>query len=277
MGPKPPQKYEALIDAISISHGTLSNRLKQIASFALEHPTTMGIETIANIAQSAEVQPSALIRFAKNFGYSGFSDMQRVFQRYVTDQSESYKERIIRELAERSQEEPDSPQALFKQFCEANIVALAHLQKGIDLKNLDRAIQLIQAAKQIYIVGQRRSQPIATYLAYALSHAECRVHLIDGSGGMLKEQAQAISKEDVLIATTFHPYSSETHLVVSLAAEIKAPCIAIFDSSVCPIAELASVSFTVHEAEVHNFRSLSASMLIAQTIATGFVLEQSKK
>ncbi|MBB6522528.1 MurR/RpiR family transcriptional regulator [Pseudoteredinibacter isoporae] len=272
-----PQEYEELIEAISNNHANLSKRLKQIASFALEHPTTMGIETIANIAQSAEVQPSALIRFAKNFGFSGFSDMQRIFQRYVTEQSESYKERVARELAENNQDEPDSLQALFQQFCDANVVSLEHLKKGIDVKDIEKAVRILQKAEQIYIVGQRRSLPIASYLTYTLSRADCRVHLIDGSGGLLREQARAMSKKDALIAITFHPYSADTSQVVDIAVEKSIPYVAISDSSVSPIVDQASVSFNVHEAEVHNFRSLSATMLLAQTLATGLVFDDKKQ
>ena len=273
MEQQPPKVYDTLMDTISNRHDSLSRRLKQIANFALEHPTTMGIETIANIAQSAEVQPSALIRFAKTFGYKGFSDMQRIFQRYVTEQSESYKERVTRELAESGHGDADSPQALFRQFCHANIVALKHLEKGVDPSSIDKAIALLKKARSVYVVGQRRSHPIATYLSYALSHADCRTHLIDGSGGLLKEQAKAIGKEDLLIAISFHPYSSETTQVANIAAATKAPCLAITDSSVSPIADLATVMFNIQEAEVHNFRSLSASMLVAQTLATGLVID----
>ncbi|MEQ8204664.1 MAG: hypothetical protein RIA65_00695, partial [Woeseia sp.] len=71
------QSFETLRDAISAEHASLSSRLHQIATFALEHPTDMALETIAVISKRANVQPSALIRFAKKFGYSGFSEMQK--------------------------------------------------------------------------------------------------------------------------------------------------------------------------------------------------------
>ena len=276
MSLSPPQDYESLIAAITQQHGSLSKRLREIANFALEHPTTMGIETIANIARNANVQPSALIRFAKTFGFGGFSEMQRLFQRYVTEQSESYKERIARELAEHNQSDPGSLHVLFKQFCEANVVALGHLQQGIDAHAIDKAVTVLRQAAQIYIVGQRRSLPIASYLTYTLSRADCRVHLIDGRGGMLREQIAAMSASDALIAITYHPYSADTGQVVDAALEKKVPCIAISDSSVSPIVDKATVAFTVHEAEVFNFRSLSASMLLAQTLATGVVFDEKK-
>lgn len=267
-------EYDELIESIKAQHSGLSKRLKQIADFALEHPTTMGIETIANIAKSAEVQPSALIRFAKSFNFSGFSEMQRIFQRYVTDQSESYKERVVRELAESNQDDPSSLKMLLEQFCDANVVAIGHLQSGINTDAIEKAIALLNDAEQIYIVGQRRSMPIATYLTYTLSRADRRVYLIDGRAGLLNEQAQSMTSKDVLIAITFHPYSKDTVHVVDVASDNNVPCITISDSSVSPISGKSDVSFNVHEAEVHGFRSLSATMLLAQTIATGLVYNE---
>ena len=89
-----PTDYEALRAAITERHGSLSKRLRQIANYALDHPTDMAIETIAVIAKRAEVQPSALIRFAKSFDYTGFSQMQRAFQTRIAERSASYKERV---------------------------------------------------------------------------------------------------------------------------------------------------------------------------------------
>tara|TARA_B000000460_G_scaffold220097_1_gene171494 strand:+ start:66 stop:206 length:141 start_codon:yes stop_codon:yes gene_type:complete len=43
-------------------------------------PNEMSLETIDVIAQRAEVLPSSLIRFAKSLGFSGFGEMQKVFQ-----------------------------------------------------------------------------------------------------------------------------------------------------------------------------------------------------
>ena len=74
---------------ISARYPTLSKRLRQIAEFALKHPNEIAIESIAVIAQHAGVQPSALIRFAKAFGFEGFSDLQRIFQQRLRERRPS--------------------------------------------------------------------------------------------------------------------------------------------------------------------------------------------
>lgn len=277
MSTPPPNNYVDLRKTISERYSELSKRLQQIAQFALDYPTAIALETIATIAKNADVQPSALIRFAKAFGYGGFSDMQKVFQANVARQSASYKERIQHDHDGGSQSEPESPFELLEQYCAANIVAIQHLKDGIAPKSLDKAIKLLRSAQSIYVMGQRRSFPVATYLSYALSRVDCRVHLLDGSGGLLLDQANAMSEKDVLIVTTFHTYSPDTANVASIANNRKIPYICITDSALSPVASKAEVCFAIHDAEVHSFRSLAASMCVAQTLATGVVFGDSYK
>lgn len=46
----------------------------------MEKPNDFALKTVVVIAAELQVQPSTLIRFAKEFGYSGFSQLQRVFR-----------------------------------------------------------------------------------------------------------------------------------------------------------------------------------------------------
>src|SRR5436190_14211765 len=89
-----PETYDQLEKAIIEQFPSLSKRLQQIASHALDNPSELALETIAAVSQRAGVQPSSLIRFAKVFGFSGYSDMQRVFRLRLTDAMPDYKERL---------------------------------------------------------------------------------------------------------------------------------------------------------------------------------------
>ncbi len=55
------EDYLVMRAKIKSDYGNLSNRLQQIARFALEHPTEMSMETVAIISKKAAVQPSAMI------------------------------------------------------------------------------------------------------------------------------------------------------------------------------------------------------------------------
>jgi DNA-binding MurR/RpiR family transcriptional regulator len=274
---KPPGDYDNLREEISLRYESLSKRLRDIARFALDNPSIMALETIASIARTAEVQPSALIRFAKALGYSGFSEMQRIYQNHVAEQSASYKERIRSEMAAGKPQAADTPHSLLDQYCDANIVSLRNLQAGINEGALENAVKLIREAEHIYIMAQRRSFPVANFLTYMLSHVDCRTHLLDGQGGMLQEQAQAMTKKDLLIAISFYPYSADTTDIVKLAAANGVPRIGISDSDLSPVCAKSDAGFSIHDAEVHQFRSLSATMVLAQVLATSLAFSIKNK
>jgi len=69
------ESFDDLQRAIIDRFPGLSKRLQQIASYALDNPSEVALETIASVAERADVQPSSLIRFAKVFGFPGYSDL----------------------------------------------------------------------------------------------------------------------------------------------------------------------------------------------------------
>jgi DNA-binding MurR/RpiR family transcriptional regulator len=262
----------ALRARIAERYDTLSNRLQQIAKFVLDHPNDIALETVVVIAERAGVPPSALIRFAQALDYTGFREMQRVFQAPLASRSPSYAERVRSLALDRAEQDHDGPHHFLARFCAASAVALEHIQEVLTPEQLGQAVDLLAGARQVYVVAQRRSFPVAAYLAYALPHSEKPTHLLDGAGGMLDEQVRSIQSDDALIAISFSPYARETASIVERAAERKAAVIVISDSMVSPISRFADVFFEIKDAEVQGFRSLTASLCLAQTLAVGLAM-----
>ncbi|ROO23823.1 MurR/RpiR family transcriptional regulator [Salinisphaera japonica] len=260
---------------ILADYKNLSKRLQQIAQFAVDHPNDMALETTATIAERAGVQPSAIIRFAKAFGYSGFSELQRVYQTRLAESASSYSERLRRlRRDEENATESVTPQGVLRQFCQANRISLEHLAADIAPATLERAAQCLAGAQRIYLCGQRRSFPVVAYMAYALGQIDADAVLLDGLGGMLGQQAVRMNAADVLFAVSFHPYAEETADVIRRADEHNVPIVVLTDSPLSPVAAHATVCLEIHDAELHNFRSLTASMCLAQalTVSVGLAL-----
>jgi DNA-binding MurR/RpiR family transcriptional regulator len=271
----PPRNLEGLRAAITASYPNLSKRLQQIAHFALDNTNDMALETVATIAKRAGVQPSSLIRFANTFGFSGFSEMQRVFQSSLLERVPSYSTRM-RQSLELGDTQLNNTQEILQEFCQANSVSLRHLSDIVPGQTLEEAVELLSRANVVHILGLRRSFPVAAYLAYALSHSDRHAHLLAGVGGMLTEQTALIGPNDVLIAISANPYAQETVTVVEAAAARGVPIIAITDSALSPIALHAKLSFCIHDAELRGFRSLTATLCLAQTLVVGVALKAAK-
>lgn len=250
----------------------LSKRLKQIGRHVLDEPNEIALETLGVIAERCGVQPSAVVRFAQSFGFSGASQMQRLFRDGLLagNAALAYGERVRRfnDGLERG-----GGEGLIAEFVEANVLALQNLDQTVSAEEMRAAVKLVAEAETVFIVGFRRAFPISSYLAYSLQQVGKKVLFVDGIAGLAAQQIRTMGAKDLLIAVSYQPYAEETIGLVELAAERQARILSISDSQVSPIAKAATLVLQVREAEVRSFRSLATSFCLAQALVIGFAFE----
>ncbi|RVU84695.1 MurR/RpiR family transcriptional regulator [Leucothrix sargassi] len=269
---KLPQTVDELHALIAAQHNELSARLKLVAVYLVEHPQQVSFSTLAEIAKQAGVHASTLVRFASHFGFSGFSELQKLYKNQILQNPSNYRERISQLKSTQGDAADTSPASLLHEFIDGNQLALSLLEQQVSPEILEAAVETLNASKDVYICGIRRVYPVAVYLNFTLSQMGVRCSLIDDQGGMLSEQAKWMNKESTLIGMTFSPYGSTPRAVVEQAKEQGSKIILITDSELCPLAPLADQLFIVREAEVRAFRSLNSMFCLAQTlcVALGF-------
>lgn len=273
-----PTQLTILQDEIRRRYDTLSKRLKQVARYILDNSNSVAFDTVASIAQQADVPPSTLIRFANAFGFSGFNEMKQMFKQHLMEETANYTERarLFRQTTTDDATPPETPTEILNMFTMVNTQALQQLAMQTSGEDLQRAVALLAEAENIYVIGLRRSFSVASYLTYALRHLDRKAVLIDGLGGMFTEQLSLVGPKDVVVAVSFSPYAREVVELVELGAQRKARQIAITDSQVSPLAAFSDVCFVVREAQVDGFRSQVASLCLAQTLAVSLALNSSK-
>lgn len=265
-----PTSVEAFREQLLKRYDELSKRLQQIARYVLDEPNEVALETLAVIAQRCGVQPSAIVRFAQSFGFSGATQMQRLFRDGLlsNDAGLGYGERV-RRFNEALTGSP-AGEGLLSEFIDGNVLALQNLRQTVTEEEIRAAVRLVDQAEAIHVTGFRRAFPISSYLAYSLQQLGKRVLFMDGVGGLAKPQANTIRPGDLLIAASYHPYAPETVEIVGIAAGRGARILSISDSHVSPIAKAADVVLQVRDSETRGFRSLAASMCLAQALVIGF-------
>ena len=273
-----PTQLTILQDEIRRRYDTLSKRLKQVARYILDNSNSVAFDTVASIAQQADVPPSTLIRFANAFGFSGFNEMKQMFKQHLMEETANYTERarLFRQTTTDDATPPETPTEILNMFTMVNTQALQQLAMQTSGDDLQRAVALLAEAENIYVIGLRRSFSVASYLTYALRHLDRKAFLIDGLGGMFTEQLSLVGPKDVVVAVSFSPYAREVVELVELGAQRKARQIAITDSQVSPLAAFSDVCFVVREAQVDGFSSQVASLCLAQTLAVSLALNSSK-
>ena len=267
---------EELLQRISDEYAGLSKQLKIIARHIERNRDRLGIEGIRELAEQCEVQPSAVVRFAKHFGLSGFAEMQRIFREGLAQylgQSRNYETRI-RKGIESGAGKLSSPE-IAGEFLRGSIDGMEKLRERLHGPSFKKAVNLLAEADAIAICGSRRSFPVAVYLEYALQHTDKRITLISAMGSMQQGQLRSVRKGDVLIAISYSPYAQETIDVAEEVLTRGARLIAITDSRMSPLTRNADVALLVEDNSTLGFRSLSSTMSLAESlfIALAYRLE----
>jgi DNA-binding MurR/RpiR family transcriptional regulator len=273
----PASNYEELKALIEQGYPGMSAHLKRIARYALKHPDHFALGTVAAVAQAAEVQPSAVIRFANALGYGGFTEIQRIFRMNLLERSDNYRERID-QMRRRQADDDRSPIGVLRQLVSAAVDDFGRMEESVSPADLAAAVELIATAPRIFVLGQRRSFPVVSYLGYALSRLELRTHLLDGVGGLLKESLGAVSRGDVLIVVSFRSYSTEVVEAAAKVHETGASVIAITDAPLSPLKNSSRVCFELADSML-AFRLLAAPMCLAQAlvVGAGYYLDELRK
>lgn len=271
MSTAPPSNPADFRTSIEARFPALSDRLQRVARHVLDEPNDLAFETLSVVAQRCDVQPSTIVRFAQAFGFAGASQMQKLLREELLRDNDAlgYAERV-RQFGHSVQDGIDSPRQLLSEFAEGNILALQNLNHAISAQSLDQATDLVSGAATVFVVGFRRSFPVAVYLTYLLAQAGKRTILVDGIAGLQSQQLRGMDRTDLLVAISFSPYSAETTHIVDEAAGAGLPVIAISDSVISPIAQQARLVLQVRETEIRGFRSLAASMCLVQALAIAF-------
>ena len=148
--------------------------------------------------------PSAVIRFANAVGYSGFSELQRIYRERLVARSATYRERI-----EQLRRTGGDQGHVLPQLVDSSIRELERLREHLDPRRLRAAADLVLEADAVFLLAQKRAFPVASYLAYGLAQLEFRALLLDSVAGMLPQQAGMVRRGSVLIAASFRSYTQE--------------------------------------------------------------------
>ena len=155
---------------IQTRYDSLSKRLKQVAKYILDNSDSIVFDTVAVIAEKADVPPSTLIRFASEFGFSGFNEMKQIFRENLMEKTTNYTERLQLSHKIAKSEGEESPEDILTIFSQANSQALHQLAEQTTNEQINEAAKILKEANNIFIIGLKRSFSAACYLNYALQH-----------------------------------------------------------------------------------------------------------
>ena len=238
---------------------------KRIAEYILSDYDKAAFMTASKLGSLTAVSESTVVRIAAVLGHDGDPAMQKALQEIVHSKLTSI-QRI---------------QASNDRLFSADVVT-STLQMDMDkirlaIEEVDRTVfaevvDRLLAARHIYILGVRSSSFLAGYLHFYLHLIFENVTLVtSNSAGDILESILRIGPGDVLVGISFPRYSQSTVKGVQFAHDRGADVVAITDSPMSPLYQLASSVLLARSDMISFVDSLVApfSLLNALIVAAG--------
>ena len=245
-----------IIDALP----AFSKSQRKIANYILNNYDKAAYMTAARLALTTGISESTVVRFARELGFSGYSEFQLALQELARNKL-THSQRI--EVTKQRLGTGD----VIANVMEADINKIKHTLENLDRKSFYSSVDAILAAKTVYIMGVRSSEPIARLLNHSLSLIFDNVKFVQPTSvAEVFEQMFSISEHDVLIAFSFPRYSSKVVSAVKYANSRNAQVIGITDSESSPLAEHANYLLLAESDMASYMDSLVAPVSIINAI-----------
>ena len=226
--------------ALDISHRirkmyqTLSKGQKRIANVVLYAYDPASLMTAGRLGNKVGVSESTVVRFARVLGYESYSEFQAAIE-------ELAKSKLTPNQRIDMTKQRIGKSDILESVMNSDMNKIRHTLETLDRGAFFHSIDSILAAKTIYIIGTRSSEPIARILNYNLSLIFDNVKFVDtSSSSEVFEQMFSIGESDVLIAFSFPRYSTRVVKAIKFAHSMGAKTIACTDSNISPLAQYAT-------------------------------------
>ena len=247
----------AFVAEVRASHSTLPRKLQQIADYTHQFPDRVALDSITELARQIGTHPSTLVRFSQHFGFSGFSELQRLYRDHLRSNT-VYSSRL------KGIDDVGAADVLWA-ITQSAVQSATDLEASLDPNLVRQAVKLLASANTIWLAGSGRTVAVQAYFQYLFTGLCMVSHALGSNLDQVDKYVDLMRPDDVLVATSFRPYSQATSATVAKARAAGIPCVCLTDTEVSPI--YGPVSLLYSEDQFAGFRSLSATMSLALYLA----------
>lgn len=259
---------DQVLERLSEEWETLTPEAQKAARYVLENPNDVGVSTVREIAEAANVKPNTVVRMARQVGFDGYEDFRAPFREAIRKGVASFPDRA-RWL--QSIRKSDDLGGLYADIVGAAIRNIEETFAGITADALRSAAEAIWSSRQVFTLGLGVNNANARNFAYLASTGMTRFDVIPRAGSTATDDLAWADGSDVLIAMTTRPYRSEVVEAVELAREQGVVIVAISDSLASPVIRAADHGFVL-AADTPQFFPSSVGMIAVLETLLSFVI-----
>ncbi|HEV7758484.1 MAG TPA: MurR/RpiR family transcriptional regulator [Acidimicrobiales bacterium] len=284
------EMISAVAERVAQRRTQLSPAERRVASVVLDQPEAVAFGTVARVAERAATSGASVVRLAAKLGYDGFAGLQAAVQLDIGQQLRPAVERIRGAV-------PTSRAEVVARTLRSELDNVEHTLRAIEPRAFDRAVTLLaQRSRPVRIVAGDAEAGVGAMLATALGLLRPDVAVVEGSDvAVARQLAQAqmsagassgpgegasssqARRSLVLVAIDLRRYErwvvEHTRRAAAEgsggAGGRRADVIALTDSLLSPLAESATVAFTVQAEGAGPFDSHVGTLALVNALVTG--------
>jgi DNA-binding MurR/RpiR family transcriptional regulator len=230
----------------------------RVANWVLHNPEKIMHISMAQVAQDCGVSDTTVLRFCRNCGFQGYTDLKLSIARDLTSPTQVIHDDIA---------EGDSPLVIARKVFMSNIQTLYDTMEVLDEAALVKAIDMLGRANQVLIVGVGTSGPIvhSMYNMFIRVGLNCRAQT--DSYLQLMEVAM-LKPRDVVVGISQSGSSVDPMLTLKQAKLNGVSTICITGNAQSPITEFADVTLlsVTRELRTEAIASRLAQVSIADAL-----------
>jgi DNA-binding MurR/RpiR family transcriptional regulator len=247
-------------DRIGKSGSLLTNAERRVAEIVLEQPSLVAFGTVADLAAAAGAGAATVVRLATKLGFDGFTALQASVQHDLASQ--------LRPAAERIREPVGND--LVGRHLQLELTNVQTTLESLDAATLGHVVErLADPSARVFVLSGDASKGVALQFAGDLLALRDDVALVDGNEVAVRRAMALLRPSDVLVTVDLRRYDRWVVEAARCAAARGAFLIAVADSVLSPLAELAQATIVVAAAGAGTFDSHVGTLALMNVVVTG--------
>jgi DNA-binding MurR/RpiR family transcriptional regulator len=251
-----------ILNAIISIKETLPKKQKKLCNYIIENYQSLGLLTVADLARSADVGTSTVMRVMKLLGYESYYDMRKdlyEISSYTTwwHLKESFK----------MNESYDS-KTLPTVWGEVSDLLTGSLTESL-IENFLKSIDIILNARRVHILGLRTSKAIALYFEQLLEEFYPKTRQLSFDSEFIYDRMLQFDPNDILFVIAHSPYTNLTIEATQFCYNRGNKIILLTDHLSCPITPYASTILKVEASKSQYSLVTSVALIEALVIEMG--------
>jgi DNA-binding MurR/RpiR family transcriptional regulator len=238
-------------------------QLQAGARYVLDRPRDVALLSMREQARQAGVQPATMTRLAKRLGMDGYDDVRELYAAAVRDGDIGFAGKAGVQVVSQKLK---GDKALAADMLKSIGKQIDLLATPASLERLVAAARTLASARRIYCLGLRSSHSVAWHLHYVLTLVGDRSIHMDGIAATGADAMARATSRDVLLVASVMPYTRLTIELAEYAVEQGIPVVAITDSEVAPLAQIAQHAVIVPTGSPSFFHAMSPAFAVAEVL-----------